>query len=46
MEMWAVDNGIQRADCFKLNEEIKGKKEVYAYTNQDVSKGTPVLYVP
>ena len=46
MEMWAVDNGIQRADCFKLNEEIKGKKEVYAYTNQDVSKGTPVVYVP
>ena len=46
MEMWASDNGIQRAECLKLHEEKKGKKEVYAYTNQDVPAETPVLFVP
>lgn len=46
MEMWAVDNGIQRADSFKLSEQRRGKKEVYAYTKSDVPSGTPVLYVP
>jgi hypothetical protein len=42
---WAMDNGIQTAESFKLAEENKGK-DVRAVTTQDVAAGQPVVYVP
>jgi len=45
MECWANDNGIQRADGFRLKEEKRGK-EVHATTSKDFPAGQPILFVP
>lgn len=44
--LWATDNGIQRCEGFKLSEEDKQARNVYASTTIDLSTGSPILYVP
>ncbi len=44
--MWSSNNGVIRCDGFKLVEEDRQSRNVYASTTYDIPAGSPVLYVP
>mmetsp|Transcript_1053 Transcript_1053/g.2243 ORF Transcript_1053/g.2243 Transcript_1053/m.2243 type:complete len:539 (-) Transcript_1053:37-1653(-) len=43
---WASTMGIEKNDCFKLEEQDKKQREIYAMTTRSTEAGTAVLYVP
>ena len=44
--MWTSGGGILRCDGFKLVEEDRKARNVYASTSIDLPGGSPVLFVP